>query len=158
MKKMLLAALVASSGALFALPALAAATDAKPAPRAAVLFWLLDRNGDGFIDAAELKAFRTASFAAFDTNGDGSLSKPEAQAAFPAPPADSQRAQRFAQREDRMLKRIGFKDGVAGVAQADFVNRDMPILQRADADHDGKISKAEFEAAAARMRSFMMGP
>jgi hypothetical protein len=64
-----------------AVEASAAPGDAPKMPlRATVMFNLIDRNGDGFIDKDELDAVRNAIFAAIDTNGDGKLSKDEIQA------------------------------------------------------------------------------
>ena len=72
-------AALAASGAA-ALPASAAPDTGKMPLRAAILFNLIDRNGDGSIDKDELDAVRNAIFAAIDTNGDGKISKEELQA------------------------------------------------------------------------------
>jgi hypothetical protein len=70
-----------------ALAASAAATvpaSADPAPRhaaglmgPAVMFNLIDRNGDGIIDKDEAGVVTAAIFAALDTNSDGKLTKDE---------------------------------------------------------------------------------
>ncbi|SHE96163.1 EF-hand domain pair [Kaistia soli DSM 19436] len=95
MKTIFLAAVFAAAPIL-ALPAMAA-SDAAPAatttpapapaasPRATMMFWFLDRNNDGVIDAAEITAYRTARFNALDTNGDGKLTKAEAIAGLEGP-------------------------------------------------------------------------
>lgn len=44
-------------------------------------------------------------------------------------------------------------DQPGGVSRADFAARDMPMLSRIDRNGDGKISRAEFDAVAARMKN-----
>ncbi len=79
---MIAGAVLAASAAL---PAAAAPAQPSP-PRepigAAVMFNLLDRNGDGVIDKSEADAVAGAIFAAIDTNGDGSVSQQELEAAL----------------------------------------------------------------------------
>jgi len=170
MKRFLLATGIALVAASAALPAAAQApADAAP-PRAAMMFWFLDRNNDGFIDATEIEAFRTARFQSMDADGDGKLTKAEASQAMAAGhrphharkasaegkgPAEAgkkaeraeMREKRAAKREERMLKRLGFSDTVETITIVEFVAKDSPMMKRADANSDGKISKAEFLAA-----------
>lgn len=181
MKTFLLATVLAVAPVL-AVPALAA-TDpapaaATPSPRAQMMFWFLDRNGDGVIDATEITAFRTARFNALDTNGDGKLTKDEAIASLtprgghgprggkgPDQATDASgkggenaeaRKARFAERQqkrqERALERLGFTGDVTEVTLAQFLALPNPMAARADADKDGRITKAEFLAVAAKPR------
>ena len=175
MKTLLLATTLALAPVL-ALPA-AAATDPAPAttasPRAQMMFWYLDRNGDGVIDAAEITAWRTARFASLDTNGDGKLTRDEAIAGMKGAgkggkhrhgdkamdaKADGKgdadkaerRAERREKRQERALERLGFTDGVTEITVVEFLKQPMPMIGRADADKNGSITKEEFFAAAGR--------
>lgn len=53
--------------------------EAKPSTevRGAVMFWLLDRNGDGAVDKSEVEALRATIFDAVDANKDGSVTREE---------------------------------------------------------------------------------
>ena len=175
MKTLLLATTLAL-GPVLALPA-AAATDPAPAttasPRAQMMFWYLDRNGDGVIDAAEITAWRTARFASLDTNGDGKLTRDEAIAGMKGAgkggkhrhgdkameakadgKGDGAKAERSAERrekrQERALERLGFTDGVTEITVVEFLKQPMPMIGRADADKNGSITKEEFFAAAGK--------
>lgn len=175
MKTLLLATTLALAPVL-ALPA-AAATDPAPAttasPRAQMMFWYLDRNGDGVIDAAEITAWRTARFASLDTNGDGKLTRDEAIAGMKGAgkggkhrhgdkameakadgKGEGARAERSAERrekrQERALERLGFTDGVTEITLVEFLKQPMPMIGRADADKNGSITKEEFFAAAGK--------
>jgi len=132
--------------------------------RGAVMFWLIDRNGDGTVDQTEIEALRAVVFDAIDTNHDGRVTKDEAKAL-----AEAGRARiaeriaaaikdgpaRLAERQEKMAERLGL-NAPGGVAKADFVDRKSPIFSRADTDGNGSISKSEFEAAAGNLRQLMM--
>ena len=150
----LIAAGIIAVTAASAFPAAAA-----PAPepvRAAVMFWLLDRNGDGVIDKNEIAALRAAAFDALDRNHDGMLAKDEVTATIDAVRArfadrlaDAVRngPAKAADREQRILARLGV-DGASGVAKSDFISRNSRRFARADQNSDGRISKDEFQAMA----------
>jgi len=78
-KALLVASALVASTALTATAASAASNDGKrPAPiGAAIMFNMLDQNGDGSVDATELQALTSAIIAAVDTDDDGALSESE---------------------------------------------------------------------------------
>lgn len=178
MKTLLLATALALS-TVTALPAFAATDSAAasaPAaqPRAKMLFWFLDRNGDGVIDQNEITAYRTARFNALGGH-DGVLTRDEVVAAWstmrsthhhrrPAQmggaaqaqgasgdQANAARKERVAawrqKRQEKMLERMGFKDGVNQITLAEFLKLPSPLFTRADPNGTGKITEAAFLAA-----------
>jgi Ca2+-binding EF-hand superfamily protein len=109
----------------------------------------LDTNGDGKITQDERKAKREARFEehfkAMDKDGNGQISKTEMKAAHEA---------RMEKRGDHMGKHghdgaasgmtDADKDGV--VTKAEFQARALKMFAKADADNDGTVTKAEREA------------
>ncbi|MCX5513233.1 hypothetical protein C3941_00860 [Kaistia algarum] len=163
MKKLIISAGLAMMAASLALPA---AADEPAPPRAKMMFWFLDRNGDGFIDASEIEAFRTAQFRSIDQDGSGTLTKAEATTMIEtarrpghggkmdgAKPdkvkldKDEARGERFAKREAAMLRRLGFTGDVETITLAEFVAKEPGWFKRADKNADGKIDQAEFLAS-----------
>ncbi|MBO9468301.1 EF-hand domain-containing protein [Tropicibacter sp. R15_0] len=91
----------------------------KGGPNAEMLFEQLDANGDGQITKEEVENAPKLRFEAADTDGDGFLSDAELKAA-----AEKRDAARAARRDDRIAK----------------------MIERLDADKDGKLSMEEMEA------------
>ena len=148
MNKTLIAAGLSALAALTAGAAVAQATDGRPGrdadvTRAQVVaqtdarFAKLDANRDGNVSAAEQKAVREARFAdrfkRLDTDGNGSISQAEFAAA---------REKRGEGRGDHAEGRRGHHAGRGG--HFGFGGRGG----NADANKDGVISKAEFQAKA----------
>ena len=97
-----------------------------------------DTNKDGAIDQTEFQAGRDKWFADLDANKDGFVSADELKAF-----GDKMHAE--------WAKKHADANGAAQPSndrQARFAEH---IMTRVDADHDGKISKAEFDAESATM-------
>ncbi len=103
-----------------------------------------DTNRDGQVSRPELIAWRAASFARFDRNGDGSLSLDDIPSFLRGAPIGSQMADLIRQYDANADGRL---------ARAEFVTGPTPLFDLADANHDGLATKAEVDAAAARLRA-----
>lgn len=141
----LLSYLVLGSLAILSAPAVAGDFMANMA------FDRLDANGDGKLDAAELRQARAERFKRLDRNGDGFVTEAEqAQAAS--------RARRGTEAmEGAMTARFDKLDanGDGRLSADEFVTSAAGgLAARIDADGDGVVSKEEFIAAieAARAR------
>lgn len=111
---------------------------AGKAPR--VTFEQLDTDADGKITAAELQARAAARFAEADTNGDGMLSAEELQAS-----ADERRAERRAERTERMIERLDENDdGQLSLEELPERRGQDRMFERLDTDGDGAVSEEEF--------------
>jgi len=135
MKKTLAAALLGAT--LFAGSAVAAPQD-RPMED---LLTMSDTNGDGVVTEAEFLADVDARFAKLDADKDGKISKQER-------PGDAEG------RGGRMMRRIDTNnDGAISLdEQRAQANR---RFDRLDANADGKVDKAEADAARERMRAMM---
>ncbi|GAB1406992.1 hypothetical protein MASR1M8_09110 [Thermomonas brevis] len=111
------------------------------ASRFAERFDAMDANKDGYLDRSDMQARmaerRAAFFAAADANKDGVLSREEFAA---------HRNARMAERHKAMQPRAQAA-GKAMPTEAERAQRTTAAFDRIDANKDGRISKAEFEAA-----------
>lgn len=109
----------------------------------AARFDQLDANKDGYLDRADMqlrmRQQRDALFTSADANKDGKLTRDEFAAA--------QRA-RFAERAEKFAKRAG-TDGKTFKApsEAERSQRMGAMFDRLDADKDGVLTRAEWDAA-----------
>ncbi len=115
--------------------------------RADRAFERMDTDGDGVITVAEVTARKTAQFAKVDTNADGLLDATERDAMRGD---DHHRARRtggmgHGPRGDAAPLDA---DGDGKLSLVEFTSV-TPLLDRADADDDGAVSRAEFDAAIA---------
>lgn len=108
----------------------------------AAFFEKMDADGDGKVTAEEMTAARAAEFTAADTNGDGFLSKDEILAK-----AREHAQARMEMRADKMIERGDADgDGKISLAEADQHPPMERMLARLDTDGDGAISMDELKA------------
>jgi Ca2+-binding EF-hand superfamily protein len=103
----------------------------------------LDANHDGKLDEADRGARQKARFDRVDANHDGQVSYAEFSAKHAQ--RDGARKERMARRGERRADGIGHRGGHR-FAMPDFARR-AGMIRLADADKDGTITKAEFQAA-----------
>lgn len=115
-------------------------------------FARLDANHDGKIDQADRDILRQqrldARFAALDTDRNGQISKAEFVAGHEGRDGGG------LNREGRDHHGHGMRGGPDGgmmkdgvIAKADFMARPLAMFDKADANHDGKVTAEEMKAA-----------
>ena len=108
-------------------------------------FAAADTNSDGVVTRAEFIAYRDARFTKFDRNKDGVIS-----------PADLPRlAKRKPEALDRLMGAMGGADGNGdgAISRSELAQSPPMMFDRADADRDGRVTKAEYDAARAKMQA-----
>ncbi|MFM9829461.1 MAG: EF-hand domain-containing protein [Sphingomonas sp.] len=103
-----------------------------------------DANHDGQVTRPELIGWRSANFARFDRNRDGVLSSDDVPAFLRASSIGIQLTGTIKQYDANADGRL---------TRAEFVGGPTPLFDMADANHDGIVSKAEVDAAAAKLRA-----
>ena len=115
----------------------------------------LDTNGDGRITRAEAEARAAADFAAADTDGDGALSEEEATAFHQARHAErmalheERRAERHEERGGRHFERAAGDDGI--IDADEFAAHGLHRFEMADLDENGEVTQTEMELVASAM-------
>lgn len=145
-----------------------------PGPRGHMMFDLLDANKDGTVTRAEATAAAENRFAQMDTNKDGVISDAERDAMrarmqdmmFQRMDTDHNgqiSREEFRAAHAKMRGAWGGHRGhhggmgsggmmKANATKADFVARAQAMFDRIDANHDGKITAAERDAAREKMK------
>lgn len=133
-----------------------ASAQAEATPRADRLFERLDADDSGGVTKSELQAAALKRFDAMDADGDGKISRAEVSAI-----ADKHEARREGlaeKRADKVLDRADFdKNGslskteyeTALAAASQTIRDRAPAFAKADADGDGKVTRAEIEKLSA---------
>jgi Ca2+-binding EF-hand superfamily protein len=139
------------------------APEAAAVPAIAKGFAALDANHDGAITMSEIRAMwhsqliqqaqasvqaRMVAFAKADANHDGKLSPDEAKAG--GMPFVVTNFKAFDANHDAFVGKDEMQKGAMAVAQQALVGRGQQmqaLFTKADANHDGKLSQAEFIAA-----------
>ena len=138
-----------------------------------MMFEMLDANKDGTVTRAEATAAAEKHFAEVDTNNDGVITASERDAMharmvdehFKRMDADNNgqiSPTEFRAGHEKMRSAEGHRThggmGMGSMMQGDmtkaaFVARAQAMFDRIDADHDGKITAAESDAARSKMRN-----
>lgn len=126
-------------------------------------FERIDANGDGVLDAEELRTARRDAFKRADTDGDGFVTGDEVQQLGDVR-GDVSRVRRgvlgggIARRRmpdaDDALRRLD-ADRDGRISESEFVEAENPLLERFDANGDGEISRDEIERAQQRTRELI---
>lgn len=124
------------------LSAASVATAAAQAPEhgPGAMFAAADANHDGAITRVEFDAAHSAHFTQMDANHDGSLSADERPQHMGPPPGQAPAAGDGAH-HDR-----GDANGDGAISRAEFDAQGTAMFDHLDANHDGAISQAEVQA------------
>ncbi|HEX5461560.1 MAG TPA: EF-hand domain-containing protein [Steroidobacteraceae bacterium] len=113
-------------------------------PDAAEAFQAADANHDGTVTRAELIASRAGRFSKLDRNGDGYIDSDDL-------PKRLRRRQKASDRIAALIAQFD-KDGDGRISRDEFVNGPTLAFDRADTNHDGKLSPDELKGAKAALR------
>ncbi|MEQ9314901.1 MAG: EF-hand domain-containing protein [Henriciella sp.] len=141
MKKLALAAIIAG-GTTLGVAGLAFADHHEDGDYKSRMIEKLDTNGDGAISKAEADAAKAARFAEADANGDGGLTMAELEAFH-----EAERERRREEMKQRMFARADANsDGVISIDEFDLRGRGgEDMFDRIDADDDGILTAEELE-------------
>lgn len=126
-------------------------TRAQVTAKAGEMWAKMDVNSDGVINQADREARRTQRFDQMDTNKDGSISRAEFNAAHPADGSGHHRMHGQNMGHEGMKGHDQMGGGRMGHGHRDGgMKMGKMMLQMADANKDGSVTRAEFDAALAR--------
>lgn len=107
-----------------------------------------DSNHDGVVERAEFIAYRASNFSRLDRNGNGVLEESDIPTFLRGRGGPI----------DFAAMKVQFDanhDGV--ISRQEFVYGPTPVFDLADANHDGRVTLAELQAAATRARATRRG-
>lgn len=138
---LLLAAAVAlSAGTAFAANTTGQAPEARAEKRWDRALKRMDLNKDGVLSRDEIKKNASAKAARFDADGNGVVTRAEFVSSKPVP-----KSEKGTKRRERSFDKLD--TGKAGKVATTVIADDIAArVMKADADKDGKITKAEFLA------------
>ena len=144
-------------------------TKAEFQAKGAQMFDQMDANKDGKLDPADRAAHESQMFDRLDTNKDGSLSRAEFTAAHQRGPEGGPGMAAMAGGPDRqhgggkhggghggmgmMMLQMADANKDGAVSRDEFLAAHARHFDMIDANHDGKLTKAERQAAHAKMRA-----
>lgn len=110
-------------------------------------FAAFDTNGDGTLTAEEFTAARAAKAAALDANNDGKISADELVA------QDMVQMKARAEMHAKRMIAARDTDGDGMLSASELASRTAPkdVFDRLDADNDGVVTQAEMDAMQAKM-------
>ncbi|WP_375286429.1 hypothetical protein [Sphingomonas sp.] len=128
----------------FLAAALAGLASPALAQRGGDWFAAADADRDGAVSRAEFVRYRDANFGRLDRNGDGVVSPAD----FPR--LASLRPEAFA----RLTEALGGADrnGDGAISRTELAQAPPVMFDRTDANRDGRVTQAEYDAGRARMR------
>ena len=118
---------------------------AAPSDPGARIFGLLDRNGDGVITPDEMDAARKAAFQRLDANRDGVLDEDEFAQRNPDPGSIAPPELEKQRKRDPRFVQLD-RNGDGRISLEEYLADGHDRFQRADSNHDGKLTRAEFDA------------
>jgi hypothetical protein len=112
----------------------------------------IDTNGDGSVSRDEIQAAGKARFDRADADHDGQLSADEIAAEAKRIEEERQDARRRAMAARMIDRKDDNGDGKLSADELRLPRLGEHLLDRADADHDGTVSKSEYDASMEQMR------
>lgn len=126
-------------------------TRAQVVAQAGEMWTKMDVNADGVVNQADRDARRAQMFDRMDTNKDGSISRDEFNAAHPADGSGHHRMHGRAMGHEGMKGHGQMGEGRMGHGHMrGGMKMGKMMLHMADANKDGSVTRAEFDATVAR--------
>lgn len=141
-------ALLALPLAALALAAVSFAEETPGAPQPRPTLQAADADGDGAVSRAEFAAAHAARFARMDANNDGVIDASERPMRRPGPPRDGAAAQAAGAQEPPPRHRPRHNpdaDGDGRITRAEFEASHAALFDRLDSNDDGALAGEELD-------------